>query len=733
MTEPRGDEGEGATPPASSALSANPAANPAGSRASDPTTSPAADPTANTVADPAANPTADPGGRGGSRLRDRVRDFLRDSPRAPFVVLAVAFAAVFWFSHSRGGFFRLPDSDAPSFHTLARAANLTPDLGFVGFERLTLDAEGEVVHDLSNRFPFGGGSLIGLVVAPFAEDLAAQMYAARVLMMLFFFGAVLFAYRALEELLGDRFAALGATLLAFSSFYWQYADLVLSEGAPTVFGFLLVFHGMVVFLRERRLRPLLLRAAAGLLLGWQVYGLIVPFVLFGLFAEGRRAFRESAAGAAGLRPVLRAAAGAGRRSPFTRLFAFSVLFGALLLTLNLGGEYLVLEGKTKVTELPSVRSNRFGFEEDFDRRYADRVGWAPFLTGQGHRIGRLVLPQAVPGFAGALGSHPEEPLEWEGVVFGALAAVSAIGLAAFSPARTAFLTLAVSGFVWALPLRHPTAFQDFESLYYLGIPLTLYSLLLLRLRRRAGDRWVQRAAGAALFVFLWSHHHLAEAGYDEFRERRQDAEVSDFEVIRRITAGKTVFVPRDPFHRAEFGGMRAPYFYLTGSVVVHRREHRARADFRLSDELLPGARLLTPENIEVFLYDQRDLEGLAERAGPPRLESFFEVHLGEEWLVYVREPCEPADLEPRFFLHVRPRRPEDLPEARRSSRFDNLDFDFADRVLEAGERCVAAVWLPDYEIRSVTTGQFVRGADGSFENLWHGEFTVGGGGPDSPQ
>ena len=460
----------------------------------------------------------------------------------------------------------------------------------------------------------------------------------------------------------------------------------------------------------------------------------MPFVLFGLFVEGRRAFRESAAGATGIRPALRAAAGAGLRSPFTRLSAFGVLFGALLLTLNLGGEYLFLEGKTKVTELPSVRY-RFGLEEDFDRRYADRVGWAPFLTGQGHRIGRLVLPQAVPGFAGALGSHPEEPLEWEGVVFGALAAVSAIGLGAFAPAaaRLPFLTLAVSGFVWALPMRHQTAFHDFESLYYLGIPLTLYSLLLLRLRRRAGDRWARRAAGAALFVFLWSHHHLAEAGYDEFRERRQNAEISDFEVIRRITAGKTVFVPRAPFHRAEFGGRRAPYFYLTGSVVVHRREHRARADFRLSDERRPGARLLTPGNIEVFLYRQGDLDGLAERSGPPRLESFFEVRLGEEWLVYVREPCEPEDLAPRFFLHLRPRRPEELPEARRSAGFDNLDFDFADRVVETGERCVAAVRLPDYEIRSVTTGQFVREADGSFRNLWEGEFTVDGGGPDSPR
>ena len=659
-------------------------------------------------------------------FRGGFRNWLRDSPRAPFLVLGFAFAAVFWFSHSRGGFFRLPENDANSFHTLARAANLTPETGFVGFERRTLDAEGEVAYDLYNRMPPGGVSLIGLVVAPFADDLAAQLYAARVLMMLFFFGAVLTAYCALRRLLRDRLTALAATLLAFSSFYWQYADLVVSEGAPTVFGFLFAFHGMVVLAQEGRFRPLLVRVVVALLLGWQAFALLLPFVLFGFFAEARRAFRESPAGAG----RLRAAALAGLRSRYSVLSAAATLLLLLLLLLLLGGEYSVLEGETEVAELPTSWSIRYrtGLDEEFNRQYADHLAWGPFLTIQGQRIGRMTLPQALPGFSTSLGSHPEAPLEWEGVALGALAALSAITLAWFAPARLPFLTLAVSGFVWALPMRHQTAFHDFETLYYLGIPLTLYALLLPRLRRRAGEAAGPWLAGAALGVFLWSHHHLAEAGYDEFVHRRQDAVIADFERIRRITAGKTVFVPPDPFYRGEYGGMRAPFFYLAGSVVVHRPEHRARADFRLSDELLPGARVLTPENLEVFLYHQGDLEGLAERSGPPRLRSFFEVRLGEDWLVYVREPCAPEDREARFFLHVTPERPEDLPEARRSSRFDNLDFDFADRVLESGGRCVAAVYLPDYAIRRVVTGQFVRRPDGSFENLWRGEFAVGGGG-----
>ena len=105
-----------------------------------------------------------------------------------------------------------------------------------------------------------------------------------------------------------------------------------------------------------------------------------------------------------------------------------------------------------------------------------------------------------------------------------------------------------------------------------------------------------------------------------------------------------------------------------------------------------------------------DVEALRARA-EPLAAAPFEVLRDGRRLVYVREACAAADVEARFFLHVRPSNPADLPEDRRAIGFDNLDFGFRDRdyVFEEGGRCVAVRSLPAYPIASIRTGQWVRG------------------------
>ena len=105
-----------------------------------------------------------------------------------------------------------------------------------------------------------------------------------------------------------------------------------------------------------------------------------------------------------------------------------------------------------------------------------------------------------------------------------------------------------------------------------------------------------------------------------------------------------------------------------------------------------------------------DPGALASRAG--RLGGApFEVWRDGGRLIYAREGCAEADVATRFFLHVAPRDPADLPEERRESGFANLDFWFrdSDYGYEAGGRCVAARELPAYPIASIRTGQWVRG------------------------
>ena len=64
-------------------------------------------------------------------------------------------------------------------------------------------------------------------------------------------------------------------------------------------------------------------------------------------------------------------------------------------------------------------------------------------------------------------------------------------------------------------------------------------------------------------------------------------------------------------------------------------------------------------------------------AGEPVVRSSFDVYLTKNRLVYVKEPCAPADTKPRFFLHIIPDSANDLPDDRKQHGFDNLDFNFS--------------------------------------------------------
>ena len=107
-------------------------------------------------------------------------------------------------------------------------------------------------------------------------------------------------------------------------------------------------------------------------------------------------------------------------------------------------------------------------------------------------------------------------------------------------------------------------------------------------------------------------------------------------------------------------------------------------------------------------------------AGEPVIRSEFDVYLTEDRLTYTKEPCEPADAKPIFFLHVFPVDHADLPRNRRQHGFDNLDFTFSQHgFLYGRDRCVASRVLPDYEAAKIRTGQYV-----GVRRVWSEEFSV---------
>ncbi len=115
------------------------------------------------------------------------------------------------------------------------------------------------------------------------------------------------------------------------------------------------------------------------------------------------------------------------------------------------------------------------------------------------------------------------------------------------------------------------------------------------------------------------------------------------------------------------------------------------------------------------------------RSAEPVIRSDFDVYLMRNRLIYVKEPCDPADTEPRFFVHIVPADANDLPLIRKPHGFDNLDFAFGDYSsgMSFGGKCLVTRPLPDYTIATIRTGQFVRKKEkGKTGEIWEGTLTL---------
>ena len=508
----------------------------------------------------------------------------------------------------------------------------------------TLDKDGTPSYAPYNRFPLGGFALIKLAILPFDNDFSAQIHAARTMFLLFFAGSAVLAYLSLRRLTANRWIALTASLLAFSSYYLlYYNDMTATENGLSLFGALLTFHGMVLFVQEGRFRQLLVKACAALLLGWHVYAFLLPFIVLGMAKELNRASRLSAPPS--LAGRIKRGVAALLSSRHLRLGVVTLLFGLAVLSFNLGNEYRAFDGEVALTELPTAKSMtyRFGADDEFNEDNTEALAWGNFLENQFYRIARATLPFAISPFDNEAIHEDRDHL---GVIVGVLASgVAAIGLLLVRQ-RMLLATLALSGFCWALPMRHNTAFayHEFESVFYVGVPLVLFSMGLLGLRRLFGDRLLVGLSAAALLVFVLSSLQMGRVGHDRQMSEIQEAVVADFEHIRTIAeAGQSVFVGMSYRLFYRMGVPKAVNYYFSGRVIG--RSWPAWPDILAYDFLVSHYRidipaLLTPDNGRIFLYRRNGYSAqIEEMIGKSELairgDGYSDVYRSGNSLIYV--------------------------------------------------------------------------------------------------
>ena len=624
--------------------------------------------------------------------------------------LLLALSTVFIFGNdSRSHLERSNSHSIFTYHKMAIAANLSPDHNFLRFRRQRLNAEGKPSYDLYNRFPIGGYVLIALAILPFGDDLAAQLYAARTLMLLCFAATALLAYLSLCRLTRQPWIAASATLMAFSSFYCLfYGDMVSDETGIDLLGAMLTFHGMVLFVQAGRFRQLLVKTCIALLMGWHVYALLLPFIALGLVRECRRArlvpFKQKVA-------LL-------IRSRYVLLGLVALLVGLAVLTFNFANEYVALKGEKSLVELPSFQSmvRRTGVEPDV------RLDWGSFLLGQFSRIGGMTTPYFLLPALGVL-RPPESyvPLS-VGVGLGVFVAC-VFGVCVTRP-RILWATLVLFGFCWALPMRHNVKILDhaFESVFYIGLPLVFFSVVLLCLSRHfKTPLWMVGFAGLALIAFVISSFQMSHLGYDADATRRQKVELSDAATIRRLTAeGDIIFVPfyRPPdLTRTTLNYHWATLDYYWAQRIIYSHSLVAEGFAMLYDRLDTDA-LLTPKNERIFLYDAKKLlevyRSKYQRVASGELvaRSTFDVHRDERTLHYVKTPCSDADRKTAFFLHIFPTDGAELPVHRRLFGYDTDVLHFSDHGFRFDDKCLASIALPPYDIARIETGPLLPGQSG---------------------
>ena len=128
---------------------------------------------------------------------------------------------------------------------------------------------------------------------------------------------------------------------------------------------------------------------------------------------------------------------------------------------------------------------------------------------------------------------------------------------------------------------------------------------------------------------------------------------------------------------------------------------------------------------EVNLYPSTEPDRLRETyaalsAIQPNRRADFDLYWQGNRLIYLRETCAATDTAANFFLHILPQNVADLPADRQAAGFANMDFAFDQRGGHFDGKCLAVIFLPNYPIKAIRTGQHAPGQG----ELWAAELTV---------
>lgn len=364
---------------------------------------------------------------------------------------------------------------AVSGHGLALAQNLSLDTGLLLYHYTIVDESGETEFLPYGRFPLPPFAIVRCAMEVTGDDLGDRLYGARMAMIVFFAGALWFAFLLIRSLSGNAWRALGVALLAGSTFYVQfYKDLVDHE-MPALCGCLFLLW-MIARWRSGQggARWVFLAAVLAISLGWQPVAVLVAWFVVTLaeFPGARRA---------------------GRRGTLTLPIAVGVvagIVGAGWLGLNLWNEY----SQTGESTILSQAAMRMGLERP--------VSWPYIGNLVLYRLAAAVMPYSlVPSLASGY-EPPANPATGQAALLAILGALAVLAIVRIVRAnretRGTLVIMLLTSAIWIALLPRYFAPHDFTSVFLLCAVLVLHDGLFAIVPRRVTP--IFTAAAAALFV-----------------------------------------------------------------------------------------------------------------------------------------------------------------------------------------------------------------------------------------
>lgn len=457
-------------------------------------------------------------------------------------------------------------------HTLAIISKATPENFFVGYALTFIDDQGNVNYQYFDRYPVFFSAIVNQILSLF-NTLAEKLYIARQIMNLIFLGTFILAFLILYKLIKNKPLSLAVTLIVFSNpFLLWYKDMVHFD-QPALFGFLLLIYAITLYKVDglKRFLYLFTFIAVGLGRGYASYSILILW----LSLESLIILKSSKTG-------LKEKFVNILKHPSFHLLIIGIAWGSSLLFYNVIIEAYKRDIPIRQTSILQSAQKRFLLNEDFNQENEKSLAWHPFLQGQVTRIIQWSFP-----FKG-INMNIRDEIILLSFIF---AVIGIITWKQTPEIRMIFAILTLSGFVWLIPLKGLTAFHEYTSMYYIGVPLVFFLSIFKIVKSFKVVSNILLIAGLLVYIsaiFQLKDWHEAVAGNEIMY-------VYDFDrILEKIdSSGWKVYItdamPYGPY---------TPGFFLSEQYLSPQNT----ADYIISGkrDYLPNN--LTPNNEVLFLF-----------------------------------------------------------------------------------------------------------------------------------